>query len=211
MSNAATHIDLTSPTTDSTLQLAISKWLGASSTSTPSGQVAVDRTASAIARPKRWVGSSASARTAAAAALAVRDLDRYATFPRGWDGYDGEVLQPGAIRRAVAVVQALAESFLDAQTEPSEITPGPISDGRVDVEAACDGRRLIVTLEAGAEEVGIFYDDGGAPSEKLVRWDSDDLGRWIRRLTGEDRMSAVVRDAPQSAVPREAVALGLQG
>lgn len=196
MSYAATHIDLTSATTDSTSQRAISKRLVASSASTPARQVTDRRPASAIARPERWVGSSAFARTDAAAALAVRDLGRYATFPRGWDGYDGAVLQPEAIGRAADVVQALAESFLNAQTEPSEITPGPISDGRVEVEAACDGRRLIVTLEAGAEKVGIFYDDGGAPSEKLVRWDSDDLGGWIRRLTGEDRMSAVVRDAP---------------
>lgn len=197
MSYAATDIDFTCPTTPNGLRLAISAWLGAVSPSTTPRTLPVER---ASTEAEDAVGSSAAARTQAAADLAVRDLTRYGTFQRGWDGYDGEVFQPQTISRAVMVVNALYDSFMRAQTEPTEITPGPISDGRIDVEAACDGRRLIVTLEAGTDEVGIFYDDRGAAHEGPARWESDDLERWVRRLTGEDRMSALVHHAPQPAV-----------
>lgn len=190
MSYAATEIDATAITAGNVPWLAISEWRGASSTTeTPAAPVGIFRL---NVQRKASAFSSAAARVSAAAELAIYDLARYANFHRGWDGYDAEVFQSQTVQRAVDLVRALSDSFLRAQTEPSEITPGPIADGRIDVEAACDGRRLIVTVEAGSSDVEIFFDDRGSTHEELARWNADDLARWIRRLTGEDRMSAVV-------------------
>lgn len=141
--------------------------------------------------------------------MALRDLERYRTFHRGWDGYDGEVFQDDVVDRARMVVSALSQSFLIAQTEPMEISPCPISDGRIDVEAACRGRRLIITLESASDEVGVFFDDHGAPHEELARWNTDNVGRWVRRLTGEDNMSALFRHPQRDPLDRETVAVRL--
>lgn len=151
--------------------------------------------------------SAGAARTQNRVTSAVRDLRRYATFHRGWDGYDGRIIEADVIERAIALVESMPGRFRRAGTEPSEITPCPISDGRVDVEVACQGRRLIITLETGSDEVGIFYDDRGEPLEGVARWERGDLVRWLRRLTGEDLVSAMVRDAPQHPLGGEALAV----
>lgn len=134
---------------------------------------------------------SSLVRTTETAATAVRDLRRYQAFGPGWDGYAGRVFDAEVVAKAINLVEFLVASFQTARTEATEITPCPIADGRIDVEAACEGRRLVVTVAAENDDVGILYEDRGAPHEELVRWNSDDLGRWVRRLTGEDRGALV--------------------
>src|SRR5258708_2622595 len=190
--------NLIAPLAENGLWLAISAWLGTSSKSTTATPTRPATKADKESRGVTWRNSSsASARTEAAAATAIRDLTRYATFHHGWDGYNGEVFNADVVARAIKIVETLAASFISARTEPGEITPGPISDGRIDVEATCGGRRLIITLESASDRVGVFYDDGSAPHEELARWNQDDMDRWIRRLTGEDRVSVPVRNASE--------------
>lgn len=127
------------------------------------------------------------------ASLAIRDVVRYGEFHRGWDGYDGEAFAQDTVDKAIVVIRSISESFKRAGSRPSEITPGPISDGRIDIEAVCEERQLIVTVETGTDQIGIFYDNGRT-YESIAGWESDHLERWIRRVTGEDRMSSRLRD-----------------
>lgn len=78
---------------------------------------------------------------------AIRDVQRYAAFQRGWDGYDAEPISQDTIRRAVSVIELL--SALGA----TDIDPSPISDGRIDVEGTVRGYSILVTVPCDGLEL----------------------------------------------------------
>jgi predicted RNase H-like HicB family nuclease len=118
---------------------------------------------------------------------ALRDLDQYVTFRRGWDGYDAVQFQPEIIKRAEFIIQMLSESFLRAQICPNEMTVCPIADGRIDLEVESKNGRLTMTLEPDSDEVNIVFNcnNYGPWHEERVAVNSRKLKRWIYYLTGE--------------------------
>lgn len=90
------------------------------------------------------------------ASAAKADLRRYATFPEGWDGYRGRRFSRRLIKTAQGVVD-LALSYFDvAGVLPEEITPGPASDGSVDIEIATESRRVVLTLYPELQKIEIY-------------------------------------------------------
>jgi hypothetical protein len=86
-------------------------------------------------------------------ATAKADLDRYARFLKGWDGYDGEPIAPLAIDLAVAIIDALRSARVTHSLV--DIIPGPASDGSLDLELRTTSRHLTITIYAGNESSDI--------------------------------------------------------
>ena len=84
------------------------------------------------------------------------DLQRYLTFPEGWDGYSGRRFSERLIDVASDLIGIAEHYFEAAGVLPSEITPGPASDGSVDIEIATEGRRVIFTLYPELTKLAIY-------------------------------------------------------
>lgn len=87
------------------------------------------------------------ARESSLRAAAREELDRYAAFVRGWDGYDGDPVAPVALKVARLLIDALP-AFGNAAWL-TDIIPGPAADGSLDLELRTASRRLIITIYGG--------------------------------------------------------------
>lgn len=84
------------------------------------------------------------ARESSLRAASREELDRYATFVRGWDGYDGDPISPVALNVARLLIDALP-AFGNAG-RLTDIIPGPAPDGSLDLEFRTASRRLVITI-----------------------------------------------------------------
>lgn len=142
-------------------------------------------------------------------AEAIDELNRYLAFSKGWDGYDGLQFTARTVARAQSIVDRLCERLNFAGVRPTEITPGPISDGRIDVEVVVDGRRLILTVDPEEKLISISHQERHGDHEGLAQSDEQGVDRWLDWVAGTLRMPSVVREASIHSANRDAVAVGL--
>ncbi|OGQ77411.1 MAG: hypothetical protein A2289_25250 [Deltaproteobacteria bacterium RIFOXYA12_FULL_58_15] len=112
------------------------------------------------------------------------DLDRYARFPPGWDGYDGVTFDAQLVSVVQRVAKWTADLFRTLDVVPSEMTPGPASDGSLDLEIAYQGKRLILTFYPETDRVGVYCENGADAEEAQTTLDSSGLARWLSWLVG---------------------------
>jgi hypothetical protein len=91
--------------------------------------------------------SLARAREASLRAAAREELDRYASFTNGWDGYDGDPIAPVAIDVARILIDTLP--VIGNAARLTDIIPGPAPDGSLDLELRTPSRRLMITIYGG--------------------------------------------------------------
>lgn len=91
--------------------------------------------------------SIARARLSSLCMAAREELDRYATFTAGWDGYDAEPIAPVALKFAHITILALPA--LGDAARLTDIIPGPAPDGSLDLELRTASQRLTITIYAG--------------------------------------------------------------
>jgi hypothetical protein len=130
---------------------------------------------------------------------ALSELNRYAQYERGWDGYDGEsfcrpVLELGRLLVDHGVVLLRAQD-----ASPSEITTGPASDGSLDVEFIVGGKRLILTIDATATRYAIYAEHDGRPYSEADVSDLARLVRWIGWVGGPSYLPVPVGSAAASS------------
>jgi hypothetical protein len=87
------------------------------------------------------------AREASLRAAAREELDRYAAFIRGWDGYDGDPIAPVPLKLARLLIDAIPA--FGETTKLTDIIPGPAPDGSLDLELRTPSRRLVITIYEG--------------------------------------------------------------
>lgn len=123
------------------------------------------------------------AREASLRASAREELERYATFIRGWDGYDGDPISPVALKVARLFIDTLPR--LGNAAKLTDIIPGPAPDGSLDLEFRTASRRLMLTIYGGespnALEIRTLRSQGDLREEKSdIDADSlvEDL-RWV--------------------------------
>ena len=87
------------------------------------------------------------ARESSLRATAREELERYAAFIRGWDGYDGEPIAPVALKVARLLIDALP--LFGHAARLTDIIPGPAPDGSLDLEFRTASRRLMITIYGG--------------------------------------------------------------
>lgn len=121
------------------------------------------------------------------------ELDTYSRYGPGWDGYDGLSFEPRFLSVVSDVADRLVQSFRVAHSVPTDVEPGPASDGSVDIECAVGPRRLFMT----------FYPD--SPNQIIICWPSDSKERemvesierfrvedWVSWLLGESSLPVPV-------------------
>lgn len=132
----------------------------------------------------KWVSTSvASLELHRMRREALAELQRYLEFDRGWDGYDGEVFSRDTVAQAQQLVELSARFFERNGEVPSEITPGPASDGTVDVELEYHGRRLIFTLDP-EQQPRVYATDEEQEAERSVQLNRRAVGELLRWLSG---------------------------
>lgn len=124
-------------------------------------------------------GSTSSVALAAReAAQAKLELERYANFPHGWDGYRGRPFDATLIGEAIALVASAAAAFSVASAVV-EIVPGPASDGTVDVEFIFGARRVLVTFDPDSDNVDVLATESGRNERYSVDRRSGAVDQWL--------------------------------
>jgi hypothetical protein len=111
--------------------------------------------------------SIAAARLEQMKSAAVAELERYARYRRGWDGYSGEPFARKLIDDSIRIIRVAAAFFAEAGVLPTELTTGPASDGSLDIEIRTESKRLILTLYPNSREVYVYREDDGNASEEV--------------------------------------------
>ena len=117
---------------------------------------------------------------------AVAELQEYVRFDAGWDGYRGERFAPTLVARAAAFVRDATEFLEHRAISPTEITPGPASDGTVDIEIVVAGRQLVMTFDPDTAMVRAYASSGNQDAEQTIQLDGSPLERHLRWLAGEE-------------------------
>lgn len=138
------------------------------------------------------------------------ELRRYLDFAPGWDGYDGLPFSAALVDRATALIDLLCDRVAFAGAELHELTPGPISDGRIDIEAATDSRHLTITLNPDEPMTFVGRQEQRSGNAGVVESVEQHVGRWLEWLAGADRVPTLVREASAYSWPRAPLESGLQ-
>lgn len=104
------------------------------------------------------------------------ELNEYLTFPNGWDGYHGEKFEKDLINEIKNMLYSIELFFKQEKIVPSEITPGPASDGSIDLEICCGRKCLILTLYPNDNVIKIYSEDMQGSREEEFFIKEFDLG-----------------------------------
>src|SRR5437660_983844 len=84
------------------------------------------------------------------ASRAIEELQRYARFRRGWDGYDGRPFPADVITAGIYLIRVANLLCKIGNGQIDAIIPGPAGDGSIDIEFRRGAKTLIVTMYADA-------------------------------------------------------------
>jgi hypothetical protein len=126
---------------------------------------------------------------------AIDELHRYLAFGAGWDGYDGQPFTAKTVALARSIIDRLYERLTFAGVIPTEIAPGPIADGRIDIEVVVDGRQLILTIDPDEDLISISHQERHGDHEGLAQSDEQGVDGWLDWVVGTLRMPSLVREA----------------
>lgn len=112
----------------------------------------------------------ASATIEEMAVKAIGELEEYLSLGKGWDGYFGEPFTKDLVRSAQQIVVATADYLEEKSLVPTEITPGPVSDGSIDIEIGLNQTQLVLTLEPDRDLEGIqlYVEDERGSHERTL-------------------------------------------
>jgi hypothetical protein len=118
------------------------------------------------------------ARIRSSFATANRELERYALYPPGWDGYRANPFADDVLKNAAGILEYGQKVFEGTGIMPELVTTGPASDGSVDVEFRVGSRRLMMTLYPRENLVRINHGGerndeaplGGPTLERWIGW-----------------------------------------
>ena len=113
---------------------------------------------------------------------AIEELDTYRNFDKGWDGYFAPSFDPDLVLRAQNLCLVLGQFLQLDRVVPLEITPGPASDGSLDVEVVVGQREAILTLYPDQESVAIYRRRDNVEDEltsTLATGELEELFTWL--------------------------------
>ena len=87
---------------------------------------------------------------------ARQELLNYLEFAPGWDGYQGEPFSRFTIGIAERTLELIGEFLILHEVTPNELTPGPASDGTVDIELGFGAGHAIISID-GERKTIVFY------------------------------------------------------
>jgi len=90
---------------------------------------------------------------------AINELDEYKLLTQGWDGYFGKPFDSNLVKFMKELVIRMSDILIENDKVPSEITPGPASDGSIDLEFGIDGKQVFITAYPDLDSIQ-FYIEG---------------------------------------------------
>lgn len=113
---------------------------------------------------------------------ALAELDRYARYTRGWDGYRGEPVSARLLTFARLFVKLCAVYLQHLKVRPLLITTGAASDGSLDIEIQLESKRLILTFYDGSTEVQAYRADSDGETFEAIPLQGPALVNELSRL-----------------------------
>lgn len=106
---------------------------------------------------------------------AKEKLDNYLLFPYGWDGYNGERFESKLIEEMKGILSEITYFFKKEGLTPSEVTPGPASDGSVDLEIDFNNKSLILTKYPSENRISVYVEDAQMSREEVFLFEELNL------------------------------------
>jgi hypothetical protein len=110
---------------------------------------------------------------------AINEINIYREYELDWDSYGAKPFSDEVIEKSILVVNKIANSFTEMQIEPDQITPGPVSDGRIDIELLDGSNHTIFTVDSEEKTLTVCLLVGDMTHEETVKYDETDLDQWI--------------------------------
>jgi hypothetical protein len=101
------------------------------------------------------------------ASRAIEELQRYAQFRSGWDGYNGKPFRANLIGKGIDLIR-LSVWLGKAQSVTITAIPGPASDGSIDIELRLGAKTLIVTMYPDDVNAEIYWENGDKSGDLVV-------------------------------------------
>lgn len=124
---------------------------------------------------------------------AKNDLKAYYELPQGWDGYGANPLNRNNIEAIESILSMVAKHFENEKVAPSEITPGPASDGSVDIEIVFGDKTLIFSAHNDGKVLGVYLEDRNTSKEIEAAFDSTSVEtqlHWLySKVLGEEAVA----------------------
>jgi hypothetical protein len=93
---------------------------------------------------------------------------------------------------AQGFIKSAASFFNTSQVVINKVTPGPCSDGSVDVEIACEGRVMSANFSSDARKVSIYSESPDGEDEKIFELEKTPLEARLRWLSGSSVASVAL-------------------
>ena len=90
----------------------------------------------------------------------LNELAIYESYEQNWDGYGAPEFEPELLRKAREVALFALEVCLAEGVVPDRVTPGPASDGSVELEFKMGERLVSFFLEDGNGVIQIYRREG---------------------------------------------------
>lgn len=121
------------------------------------------RLQNAASRRRKYVSGKLdiiSAVIEAQATIARQELNDYLNFVEGWDGYCGQPIDLDLVRTAQSLLDLTEFAFKQENAKPKEITPGPVSDGSINIELTYKDKYQLFGLHSGNLIVDYYWETG---------------------------------------------------
>jgi hypothetical protein len=123
----------------------------------------------------------------------VSEVSRYATYTRGWDGYQADAFQGNVLNAAIDILRSVEVYLKEIQTSPDLMTTGPASDGSLDIELRVAPKTLFFTIYPDSE-LHVTAIDQEQTIERSVRREESSLARWLAWLVGAPTLQVHMED-----------------
>ena len=106
----------------------------------------------------RTLYSSNSANIESMVSAAKNEVIQYAGLLEGWDEGKGRRFDPILLVAAANIIDAAAEVFEVECVVPTEITPGPVSDGSINIELGYGKKYQILSIHPDSTRISRYWE-----------------------------------------------------
>ena len=108
---------------------------------------------------------------------AISELNIYENYELNWDSYGAKPFSEEVIEKSILIINKIADNF--TEIGPDKISPGPVSDGRIDIEIMDGNNYIIFTVDSEEKTITACLLISGITHEETIKYDEADLDQWI--------------------------------
>lgn len=115
---------------------------------------------------------------------AKNELNEYGNLTKGWDGYYGTEFDESLIEFSIVAVEYISRLLIANNLKPKEITPGPASDGSIDIEITFVHDFIIFTFYPDSEFFSVYLESEGEEKRSPLNARNfiDEVNRAINKI-----------------------------